>query len=192
MVLRYGGYVSVMTGLSMLTANVIYGTLRNPEQLAIPFEDGRMMFHWGWCFWLSIVTGNLYVSDPAWCHCFCQSVCQSLWLPQCLSFCLHEDLDAQSHRQEAACLSLYKFLICLCIMFICMTVLLSVERKDHTDRGMEVENEKRSWIVCRWRKEIRLWLKSRQESRRRQTDSNETENKLTKIEMRYERKKEKR
>lgn len=61
MVLRYGGYVSVMTGLSMLTANIIYGTYRNPEQLAIPFENGSMMFHWGWCFWLSIVTGILCV-----------------------------------------------------------------------------------------------------------------------------------
>lgn len=57
MVLRYGGYVSVMTGLSMLIGNIIYATYRNPNQLEIPFEDGHMRFHWGWCFWLSLVTG---------------------------------------------------------------------------------------------------------------------------------------
>jgi len=61
MVLRYGGYVCVMTGLSMLIANIIYATYRNPNQLEIPFEDGHMQFHWGWCFWLSLVTGILCV-----------------------------------------------------------------------------------------------------------------------------------
>lgn len=61
MVLRYGGYVSVMTGLSMLIGNIIYATYRNPNQLEIPFEDGHMRFHWGWCFWLSLVTGILCV-----------------------------------------------------------------------------------------------------------------------------------
>jgi len=73
MVPRYGGYFSFLTGLSLIVADVIYGTMRNPNQLMIPFYfdgcrknasdvgDHRhcvMTFHFAWCFWLSLVTGK--------------------------------------------------------------------------------------------------------------------------------------
>lgn len=61
MVPRYGGYFSIATGVCMLIGNIIYSTYRNANQLVIPFDEGKLHFHWGWCFWLCLVTGILCV-----------------------------------------------------------------------------------------------------------------------------------
>ena len=58
MVLRYGGYFMVMTGGCLLLSNIIYASIRNPFDLVIPFEDGKLEFSWGWCFWLCMFNGE--------------------------------------------------------------------------------------------------------------------------------------
>lgn len=58
MVLRYGAYFSVLTGFAMLIGNVIFAFLRNPFPLEVPFDDKRLVFHYGWCFNLCLVTGE--------------------------------------------------------------------------------------------------------------------------------------
>lgn len=57
MVLRYGGYFMMMTGGCLLLGNILYATIRNPNDLIIPFKDGKLEFHWGWCFWLCLING---------------------------------------------------------------------------------------------------------------------------------------
>ncbi|XP_077988774.1 dual oxidase maturation factor 1-like [Glandiceps talaboti] len=57
MVVRYGAYFLAMTGGTMLLGNLIYATLRDGEILAIPFEDATLTFSFGWCFWLTLITG---------------------------------------------------------------------------------------------------------------------------------------
>lgn len=59
MVRNYGGVFFTFTGLSMITANLIFGFVRNPTDLTVPFEDGALHFKWGWCFWLCLITGIL-------------------------------------------------------------------------------------------------------------------------------------
>lgn len=57
MVIRYGAYFSLMTGGSLLIANIIYATHRNANQLEIPFPEGKLVFHWGWSFWMCMSMG---------------------------------------------------------------------------------------------------------------------------------------
>jgi hypothetical protein len=59
MVIRYGAYFSLLTGLSMLSSNAIWAGFQNPNPLVIPFEDGHLKFTWGWSFWLCVFTGML-------------------------------------------------------------------------------------------------------------------------------------
>ncbi|KAK2177112.1 hypothetical protein NP493_617g02058 [Ridgeia piscesae] len=54
---RYGGYFSLLTGGCLLLAAIIYASIRNPTPLTIPFEDGALTFHWGWCFLLCLFNG---------------------------------------------------------------------------------------------------------------------------------------
>ena len=70
MVPRYGGYFSLMTGLSLIIGNMIWAFVRNPLELAFPmyFEGCRkgasdhtgcvMKLHYSWCFWLCLATGK--------------------------------------------------------------------------------------------------------------------------------------
>jgi len=57
LVIRWGGYFSLCTGGCMIIAVILFATIRNANELIIPFEDARLVFHWGWCFWLCLVTG---------------------------------------------------------------------------------------------------------------------------------------
>jgi len=71
MVPRYGGYFSIMTGLSLLIGNIIWAAVRNPVELKFPmyFEGCRqgvsdntgcvMTLHYSWCFWLCLISGWL-------------------------------------------------------------------------------------------------------------------------------------
>ncbi len=54
----YGAYFSMMTGSILLLSNILYATIRNSLALEIPFEDDKLVFHWGWCFWLNMITGK--------------------------------------------------------------------------------------------------------------------------------------
>lgn len=57
MVIRYGAYCSLMTGGSLLIANIIYASIRNSNQLEIPFPEATLVFHWGWSFWMCMSMG---------------------------------------------------------------------------------------------------------------------------------------
>lgn len=57
MVLRYGAYFTIMTGGCMLLGNILWATIRNRNELVIPFEEGNLNFKWGWCFWLCLING---------------------------------------------------------------------------------------------------------------------------------------
>ncbi|XP_076450118.1 dual oxidase maturation factor 1-like isoform X1 [Babylonia areolata] len=56
--LRYGAYFLAMTGASMITANIIWATLRNVNDLVIPFTaEHRLEFSYGGSFWVCLITG---------------------------------------------------------------------------------------------------------------------------------------
>ena len=57
-VVRYGGYMSLLTAVILFTANIIYASVRNPEELKFPFEDDVLELSWGWCFYLNIFNGT--------------------------------------------------------------------------------------------------------------------------------------
>lgn len=58
---RYGAYTKVVTGLLLCSTNLGYSWLvpHHQNQLVIIMEGGRLIFHFGWCFWLVLVAGVL-------------------------------------------------------------------------------------------------------------------------------------
>ncbi|XP_012946050.1 dual oxidase maturation factor 1 [Aplysia californica] len=60
--LRYGAYFLALTGASMVTANIIWATLRNVNELKIPFTaDEVLEFSYGGSFWVCLITGILCI-----------------------------------------------------------------------------------------------------------------------------------
>ncbi|PVD38821.1 hypothetical protein C0Q70_01444 [Pomacea canaliculata] len=60
--LRYGAYFLVMTGAAMVTSNIIWATLRNVNELKIPFSDKHVLeFAFGGSFWICLITGILCI-----------------------------------------------------------------------------------------------------------------------------------
>lgn len=58
--LRYGAYFLMMTGACMITSNIIWATLRNVNELIIPFTDhSQLVFSYGGAFWVCLITGIL-------------------------------------------------------------------------------------------------------------------------------------
>ncbi|KAK7111588.1 dual oxidase maturation factor 1-like [Littorina saxatilis] len=56
--LRYGAYMLAMTGAAMVTANIIWATLRNVNELVIPFTAEHMIeFTFGGSFYACLITG---------------------------------------------------------------------------------------------------------------------------------------
>ncbi|XP_077978626.1 dual oxidase maturation factor 1-like [Glandiceps talaboti] len=58
-IIRYASYFSLLTGGVLLLSNLIYGTLRTGPDLEIPFQHAVLRFHFGWSFWIILVTGLL-------------------------------------------------------------------------------------------------------------------------------------
>lgn len=75
---RYGAYTKVFTGLLLVITNLGYSWLVPKPPLVIIMEGGRLTFHFGWCFWLTLVAGLLClivgtvisVVDLVWPHTF--------------------------------------------------------------------------------------------------------------------------
>ncbi|XP_071965117.1 dual oxidase maturation factor 1-like [Antedon mediterranea] len=70
MVIHYGAYILLLTGGCMLTANIIFATLRNSMggekdyfwlPLEIPLGDETLTLSYGWCFWMNLSAGLLCV-----------------------------------------------------------------------------------------------------------------------------------
>ncbi|CAD5124033.1 DgyrCDS12337 [Dimorphilus gyrociliatus] len=60
MVISYGGFFMILTGLVLLAANITYSSIRNPNELKIPMADDKLLtFSWGWCFTLNAINGCL-------------------------------------------------------------------------------------------------------------------------------------
>ncbi|XP_059172376.1 dual oxidase maturation factor 1-like isoform X2 [Physella acuta] len=60
--LRYGAYFLMLTGLSMVTSNIIWATLRNVNDLKIPFTDKDILeFSYGGSFWVCLITGLICI-----------------------------------------------------------------------------------------------------------------------------------
>ncbi|KAI8797394.1 dual oxidase maturation factor 1 [Biomphalaria glabrata] len=60
--LRYGAYFLVLTGLSMIISNIIWATLRNVVDLVIPFTThDKLEFSYGGSFWVCLITGIVCV-----------------------------------------------------------------------------------------------------------------------------------
>jgi dual oxidase maturation factor 1 len=56
--LRYGAYFLAMSGLSMVTSNIIWATMRNPTELKIQFTTKDILvFSYGAAFWFCLITG---------------------------------------------------------------------------------------------------------------------------------------
>jgi len=64
--LKYGAYFLTLTGTCMVVSNIIWATIRNPNELAIPFEEGQMTFSYGGSFYICLITGKvvyIYLDD---------------------------------------------------------------------------------------------------------------------------------
>ncbi|XP_052265458.1 dual oxidase maturation factor 1-like [Dreissena polymorpha] len=59
--LKYGAYCLVLTGVCMLISNVIWSTWRNVNDLKIPFEAGFMEFSFGGSYYVCLITGILCI-----------------------------------------------------------------------------------------------------------------------------------
>lgn len=64
---RYGSYTMILTGVLLLTTNLVYAVLLPKPPLLIPFEGAQLRFQLGWCFWavccagfLAIFVGSIY------------------------------------------------------------------------------------------------------------------------------------
>lgn len=56
--LKYGAYFLMLTGLTMVGANIAWASLRNVNELIIPFSaEHKLEFHFGSCFFVNLVTG---------------------------------------------------------------------------------------------------------------------------------------
>ncbi|XP_055956810.1 dual oxidase maturation factor 1 isoform X2 [Patella vulgata] len=56
-VIVYGAYMMVLTGTTMFLASIVYHVLMPTQSLAITFDDVSLKTHYGWCFWLTLITG---------------------------------------------------------------------------------------------------------------------------------------
>jgi dual oxidase maturation factor 1 len=55
---RYGAYTMVLTGVLMLSADLMYLWLLPDAPLQVRFEVGMLKFELGWCFWLTLIAGT--------------------------------------------------------------------------------------------------------------------------------------
>ncbi|XP_077992198.1 dual oxidase maturation factor 1-like [Glandiceps talaboti] len=93
MVINYAAYCMILTGLWLLLANFLYWILRWGPELSIPFADGVLNFHFGWCFWITFVTGIICVLCG-----FLVLVCNKLWPDKTADF--FQDYDRPVRRRE--------------------------------------------------------------------------------------------
>ncbi|XP_049791674.1 dual oxidase maturation factor 1-like isoform X3 [Schistocerca nitens] len=60
-VVRYGGYFMVLTGFFQILACVLWASIRNYQELAIPIGKEVLVTHFGFHFWLVLIVGVLVV-----------------------------------------------------------------------------------------------------------------------------------
>lgn len=58
MILRYAAFMLALTGATMVAANIAWASVRNVNELVIPFSaEHKLEFHYGACFYLNLFTG---------------------------------------------------------------------------------------------------------------------------------------
>lgn len=57
-VIRYGAYFLFFSGALQLTACLVWGVVRNPLELDIPFESGSLRLYFGSSFYVTLVGGR--------------------------------------------------------------------------------------------------------------------------------------
>ncbi|XP_047003642.1 dual oxidase maturation factor 1-like isoform X3 [Schistocerca americana] len=60
-VVRYGGYFMVLTGFFQILACILWASIRNYQELAIPIGKEVLVTHFGFHFWLVLIVGVLVV-----------------------------------------------------------------------------------------------------------------------------------
>jgi len=58
---RYGAYMTMIMGGFLLTGNLLWASIRNFNDLKIPFDNVILYPKFGWCFWLNLIAGLLSV-----------------------------------------------------------------------------------------------------------------------------------
>lgn len=61
MVMRYGAYSMILTGVVLLLTNGLYYLLLPKYDLEIRFDKEVLKFKFGWCYWLVMATGALCI-----------------------------------------------------------------------------------------------------------------------------------
>nr|XP_022340089.1 dual oxidase maturation factor 1-like isoform X1 [Crassostrea virginica]XP_022340090.1 dual oxidase maturation factor 1-like isoform X1 [Crassostrea virginica] len=62
MILRYAAFMLALTGATMVAANIPWASVRNVNELVIPFSaEHKLEFHYGPCFYLNLFTGIMCV-----------------------------------------------------------------------------------------------------------------------------------
>lgn len=70
--LKYGAYFLMLTGATMVGANIAWASLRNVNELIIPFSaEHKLEFHFGPCFYVNLVTGLISVDETLF-NCKCR------------------------------------------------------------------------------------------------------------------------
>ncbi|CAH1775164.1 unnamed protein product [Owenia fusiformis] len=59
MAVFYGAIMLALSGVVLITANILYHISQPTNVMVIPFEDDMMTFEYGWCFWLEAAAGVL-------------------------------------------------------------------------------------------------------------------------------------
>ena len=58
MILKYAAFMLTLTGGVMVAANIAWASVRNVNELVIPFSaEHKLEFHYGACFYLNLFTG---------------------------------------------------------------------------------------------------------------------------------------
>jgi len=59
---RYSGYCGLLTGGLCFLCDAIFAQLLPAPPLVINFEDGFLVFGYGWNFWMILGAGNIKIS----------------------------------------------------------------------------------------------------------------------------------
>lgn len=62
-ILSRGMLMLTLTGCLMIIASFVYHFMQPFIPLDIPFSDGFLRFHYGWCFWLCLSAGTFIYID---------------------------------------------------------------------------------------------------------------------------------
>jgi hypothetical protein len=55
---RYGAFAMIVTGILLLSTDLVYYMLIPYNPLVVRFEGSALMFRLGWCFWLVMTAGD--------------------------------------------------------------------------------------------------------------------------------------